>query len=417
MRRSIKGFFSGRSLFHLVMIFLQVAMVAFMFGHMYIFSQKDVAALHTLIDVRASLFSEKDQNRFDSNVFLNNVDLLSHATIVFGKMPNTPIINEKESPYIQCLQSGDEVCAKAKEKREVNFSTYYPKVNRWLTFVFKTQNRSPQWLDMFFILFECLFILYLVYYLLMYSAQLRDSIIEGLSGTIASMGDSSSGLKTPGATIAQDVVKDKLMVLSSASHDIKTPLTRIKLLMDTAEGKMPMRERVNGELDKIVHCLNHVEQYIQTGEMLNKKQLKPLQFNSFMDVAVLYWQENHPEVKYSPLNKQVNVYAQSKLLRRAMDNVMKNAIDYAESFHCSVLLRGSFVQVKIQDSGPGVKENQLDKIFQPFVKGNHQSGTGLGLSITKRIIEAHRGEVIAESMPNQGLLVTISLPLLSVEVS
>jgi hypothetical protein len=121
MRRSIKGFFSGRSLFHLVMIFLQVAMVAFMFGHMYIFSQKDVAALHTLIDVRASLFSEKDQNRFDSNVFLNNVDLLSHATIVFGKMPNTPIINEKESPYIQCLQSGDEVCAKAKEKREVNF--------------------------------------------------------------------------------------------------------------------------------------------------------------------------------------------------------------------------------------------------------------------------------------------------------
>ena len=148
---------SLRSLWHLVLIGLQVALVAFVFSQMYIFSQNDVAALHTLLDIRSSLFNETDAKTFDSNVFLNNVDLLSHATIIFGQMPRAVVINQPNSHFLDCLQYGDNLCPKIKHDRQVTFKTYYPKVHRWLTFIYKTQDRSPEWLNVFFMLFECLF--------------------------------------------------------------------------------------------------------------------------------------------------------------------------------------------------------------------------------------------------------------------
>ena len=117
---------------------------------------------------------------------------------------------------------------------------------------------------------------------------------------------------------------------------------------------------------------------------------------------------------------QLWVEADSRLLGRAIENILRNALKYsptASHIECTIKVQEQDVTLSIRDQGPGLPENLLEDIFQPFFRVSDSrtqstGGTGLGLAIVAQIIRQHRGEVSA-SLPNGGgLQVNIRLTLL-----
>jgi two-component system sensor histidine kinase CpxA len=110
----------------------------------------------------------------------------------------------------------------------------------------------------------------------------------------------------------------------------------------------------------------------------------------------------------------------SELLRRAVDNVVRNAIHYtAENTEVEISVKRQHrdkIQIKVRDHGPGVPECELCTIFQPFYRASESrerktGGTGLGLAISERAVHLHHGTVTAENADGGGLIVSITMPL------
>ena len=152
--------------------------------------------------------------------------------------------------------------------------------------------------------------------------------------------------------------------------------------------------------------------------IINSQQMVPIDFQSLLDVIVDQWQEQNVNLKYcnKGLNKKV-VYANKKLLRRVFDNVIENAIKYGNSCQINAGIDEQWVVVSMIDQGAGVKEEHVERMFEPFVKNHALSGSGLGLAIAKRIIEGHGGQISAKNVvkDNQacGLCIKIILPIMS----
>ena len=116
------------------------------------------------------------------------------------------------------------------------------------------------------------------------------------------------------------------------------------------------------------------------------------------------------------------IYGDYELLRRAVENIVRNAIYYTpEQSLIAITLESSShtVKISVRDSGPGVPEDALPKLFQPFFRvdpsrNSSTGGVGLGLSIAKRAIAMHGGTISAQNV-HPGLLVSIEIPIANVE--
>ena len=116
------------------------------------------------------------------------------------------------------------------------------------------------------------------------------------------------------------------------------------------------------------------------------------------------------------------VAADEEALRRALENLISNAVKYArEGAWLGVEVRqadqraGAGVEIEIRDRGPGIPEADQQRVFEPFVRGKNQvasnlPGTGLGLSLVQQIVEAHGGDVCLESREGEGCTFVLSLP-------
>jgi len=113
-----------------------------------------------------------------------------------------------------------------------------------------------------------------------------------------------------------------------------------------------------------------------------------------------------------------SVVADPKNIEEVLNNLLTNAINYSpEGGKVTVTARGAdnFVEIKVSDTGVGIDPQELPKIFDKFYRVKHPktrqvTGTGLGLSIVKGIVEAYRGSIHVESVPDQGTTFTVLLP-------
>lgn len=115
----------------------------------------------------------------------------------------------------------------------------------------------------------------------------------------------------------------------------------------------------------------------------------------------------------------IQIYADSRLLARAVENVLRNAIKYspaASMINISLLQQANQLVLTIRDQGPGIAPEQLDAVFEPFYRvsnsrNSNTGGTGLGLAIVAQIVRQHGGQVRAENSPQGGLCITMHLPV------
>jgi len=207
----------------------------------------------------------------------------------------------------------------------------------------------------------------------------------------------------------------RTQMLAMISHDLKTPLTRMKLqveLMNDCEEKEELTHDINSMQYMISSYLDFARG--EGGESFSKVELNKW----ISDYIKLHWHKNNIQLE----QQKTNILTQIKIhsFARALNNIISNATKYSTKIKISVYSQDDNVFITVEDNGKGIDNIERNRVFKPFYRGNKartledSTSVGLGLAITKEIIIGHYGTIsLAKSKTLNGLLVKIKLPKLA----
>jgi two-component system osmolarity sensor histidine kinase EnvZ len=198
-------------------------------------------------------------------------------------------------------------------------------------------------------------------------------------------------------------------MLSGISHDLRTPLTRMKL--QTAFIKdQDISSKLVDDINEMEKMLNEYLQftsstYLEKDELFNLSELLQEIINKY---------NNHNISKN--IIERIYFSGRKNLINRCINNLIDNALKYGENIHVELSKKNSNIFIKIEDDGPGIPEKEYDNVFKPFYKidkgrGDSKSSVGLGLSIASDIVRSHGGNIKLEKSKLNGLEVRIFLPV------
>ena len=223
----------------------------------------------------------------------------------------------------------------------------------------------------------------------------------------------------------ENMVKTQQRLMHDVSHELRSPLARMQVALALARQQPDKLEKA---LDRIEREGARLDQLV--GELLTLARLDAgvgMEAEEEVDLAALLESvvedadfeaggERRVVLEYCDSGR---LLGRRELLRRAFENVIRNALKYSPE-GTEVTVRGEResgrFQVSVCDRGPGLPEDQLTAVFEPFVRAGEaptggRAGYGLGLAITRRAVEAHGGTVEARNREGGGLCVRLSLPL------
>ncbi|HYG89706.1 MAG TPA: ATP-binding protein [Azospirillum sp.] len=206
-------------------------------------------------------------------------------------------------------------------------------------------------------------------------------------------------------------VADRTQMLAAISHDLRTPLTRLRLRAELVDD--PEMQR------KMLADLNEMEAMITATLAFARDDARheprgPLDLADLLQSLCDDRTDAGQSAAYQgPVHMVVD--ARSVALRRAFANLMDNAIAYGGTARVRLSPENGHVRVEIDDDGPGIPKDQVEKVFTPFYRleasrNKATGGVGLGLSTARTIIRGHGGDVTLENRPEGGLRATVMLP-------
>ena len=213
-------------------------------------------------------------------------------------------------------------------------------------------------------------------------------------------------------------------LLQDVSHELRSPLARLSLaaeLVRTAPDRDAAVDRMTKEIDRLADLVGTLVEVARAEGDPSAARLEPLRLGALLQEVVadcrVYADSRGCGINMTD-DVDVTLRANRELLRRAVENVVRNAIRYTPQ-GATVDVRtesaGESVRISVRDSGPGVPEELLPKIFQPFFRvddsrDSSTGGVGLGLAIAYRAVSVHHGRLWAQNV-NPGLNVWIELPV------
>jgi two-component system osmolarity sensor histidine kinase EnvZ len=199
-------------------------------------------------------------------------------------------------------------------------------------------------------------------------------------------------------------------MLSGISHDLRTPLTRLKLQLAMLEQK-DISSKMTKDIDEMESMLNN---YLQFAKSQVQEESTAINVNDFFEEIKKNRNNNNFHLNLS-LSEEVVLVARRSALLRCFNNIIENSLNYGKNIYIQVSKSTNHLIVTVDDDGPGIPVNQYKNVFKPFYrldKGrnlNH-SGVGLGLSIAEDIVRSHGGGIQLGDSAYKGLQVKISLP-------
>jgi two-component system OmpR family sensor kinase len=230
----------------------------------------------------------------------------------------------------------------------------------------------------------------------------------------------------------QRLVRGEKELLANVSHELRTPLARIGVALDlAAEGDAQKTQKYLQEIRTDVADLERLINDVLTAARLDvavgANGLPPLHrerigASELIHRAIQHFRECHPEraLELEVAPELPSVDADAGLMRRALDNVLENAWKYSDAgMPIAVKARAEkgIVTIEVQDRGIGIDPQDLPRLFTPFFRTDRSrargtGGVGLGLALTRRIVEAHGGQVAVESAPGSNTCVRFAIPAL-----
>ncbi|CDZ66722.1 Histidine kinase [Neorhizobium galegae bv. orientalis] len=208
------------------------------------------------------------------------------------------------------------------------------------------------------------------------------------------------------------MVDDRTRMLTAVSHDLRTPLTRLRMRVERSKDPAS-REAMLADIDNLTTMIEESLQYLSstvTAEPLRKVDISSL----LRTIASEFCDLGHDVIYCGP--ERFGYVCQQKALIRAITNIVENAARFGTKV--AVELRNSpqgGAVIVVSDNGPGLEEGLQDKVLEPFFKVdearslNSSSGFGLGLSIADEIVKGHGGSLLLENVLPHGLRVTLQL--------
>ena len=208
----------------------------------------------------------------------------------------------------------------------------------------------------------------------------------------------------------QRYIEDRERLFISISHDLRTPITRLKLRSELLDDEA-LRNEFEEDLDELDMMVKGALQCVKDSDIHeNPAEVK---LDALLGRLVRSARLAGHEVGYQ--DSGVTVRAKPLALKRAIGNLLDNALFYGDRAEISVGSEPGAVTIAVRDHGPGVPEDAFASLFDPYVRLEHgreqnDGGMGLGLGIARSVIEAHGGQLVLENHPEGGLNATIRLP-------
>ena len=197
-------------------------------------------------------------------------------------------------------------------------------------------------------------------------------------------------------------------MLSGISHDLRTPLTRIKLQLSFIKDKEISKKLSDdvGEMEKVLN------EYLQFASSRSAETTETFDLSELLETTIMKYEKK--EIT-TDISKEVFLDGRKNLMQRCFSNLIDNAIKYSANVYISLRKLNNNILITIDDDGPGIPENERENVFKPFYKidksrGDSKSSVGLGLSIASDTVKSHGGNIKLETSPTNGLRIKVILP-------
>ncbi|HRY19655.1 MAG TPA: ATP-binding protein, partial [Candidatus Competibacteraceae bacterium] len=206
-------------------------------------------------------------------------------------------------------------------------------------------------------------------------------------------------------------LEDRNRILAAVSHDLKTPITRLRLRTELLDDSL-LQEKFQADLDEMQRMVQTSLDFLRGGE--DSEPMARVDLNALLDCLREEAEDAGQEVR---INGVVHQPLRCRLLalKRCLTNLVSNALTYGQDVEITVADRPDRLTLTVRDHGPGIPSTELERVFEPFYRlessrNRNTGGTGLGLSIARNIAHAHGGELSLRNHPTGGLEAVLELP-------
>ncbi len=267
--------------------------------------------------------------------------------------------------------------------------------------------------------------------------QKQQRSLKALTETIKKIGEGLTPpyLETKGAAhltcvitavnqinqILQEQKKEDTLVITGISHDLRGPLSRIRLAAEMLSPKEDfLTEHMLKGLDE---CTKMLDQFMTYRQPIHLKKMKPINLNDLLDPRSIG--DGTTQAKIEIIQAQLNGSVMGNMLdlQRALTNLVVNATRYGRGWikiSTGQLTTTKHQWIQVEDNGAGIEIEEMSELIKPFKRGKHAEGiegTGLGLAIVKQIVDAHDGTLEISKSEQGGLCIQILLPVINTSTS
>lgn len=208
----------------------------------------------------------------------------------------------------------------------------------------------------------------------------------------------------------QRYLDSRTRVLAAMSHDLRTPLTRLRLRAESIENQ-DLRNRFTADLDEMNEMVRGALGLFR--DLNDDEAVEPVDVDALLRQLQAEFAETGGEIQLEG-TAGLPVLARPKALKRCLANLLHNAIKYGVRAHVASSDRPA-VTIRVRDEGPGIPAEYLEQVFEPFFRvessrNRDTGGTGLGLCIARDVVQSHGGSIALKNLPEGGLEVTLMLP-------
>ena len=206
-------------------------------------------------------------------------------------------------------------------------------------------------------------------------------------------------------------IEDRNRILAAVSHDLKTPITRLRLRTELLDDS-PLREKFLADLDEMQRMTQAALDFLRGGE--DSEPIAPMDINALLESLQEDAEEVGHEVDITGVARQP-LHCRPLALKRCLTNLVDNAVKYGQCVEITVADSPERLTLIVRDHGPGIPAPELEKVFEPFYRlegsrSRDTGGSGLGLGIARNIARAHGGELTLRNHPEGGLEAVLELP-------
>ena len=206
-------------------------------------------------------------------------------------------------------------------------------------------------------------------------------------------------------------IRDRTRVLAAMSHDLKTPITRLRLRAELLEDPL-VRAKFTKDLDEMESMVGATLDFLRGQE--SGESVQPVDIMALLESLQADMVETGGQVTVDG-NTRTAFPGRPQALKRCLANLLENSVKYGKSAAVAIDDNESRLEIRIRDEGPGLPQSELEKVFEPFyrVEGSRSrdtGGTGLGLTIARSVAETYGGSLVLRNRAEGGLEAVLVLP-------